>query len=61
MQNHEELTKIVNSWVNPHEFTKKALIFHKNTCEPLNLQLLKDLGVSNSDMSEVLIQISDEN
>lgn len=61
MQNYEELTKIVNSWVNPHEFTKKALIFHKNTCEPLNPRLLKDLGLSNSDMSEVLIQISDEN
>ena len=61
MQNHEELTKIVNSWVNPHEFTKKALIFHKNTCEPLNPLLLKDLGLSNSEMSEVLIQISDEN
>jgi hypothetical protein len=61
MQNHEELTKIVNSWVNPHEFTKKALIFHKNTCEPLNPRLLRDLGISNSDMSEVLIQISDEN
>lgn len=57
MENYEQLTKIVNSWVNPHEFTKRALIFHKNTCEPLNPRILKELGVSNSNMSEICIRV----